>query len=205
MAEDKKPQSENQEQNVSEMKPDIKEYVEDDHELNTSRKSTGELEETFDSPILEPVSVDTDLMIENLTPYEAREYVIAWLQEEKRLKRLIAEHDAEIRKWENRVTLASEKGKEDLVQQASNKITELKNKKIKFESDLSDICAKSDILKEKLANMPKDLHTVDTDFLLMNIEHLVGQTIEEMTTDTIFDKLDSQKTLEELKKKMNKK
>mgnify|MGYP005858531565 FL=1 len=197
MAEEKK----NQEQNTS--PSDINEFV--NEEVKKDVIVPGEdPEHRFESPV-SGVSGDTDTMIENLNGPEAREYVIAWMQEQKRLEKMIAQHDVEIAKWANRVKLAEAKNMTDLVQEATAKVVELTGKKDTLAAELNQIKVKTDILKDKLARMPKNLKTVDTDFLLMDLEHLVGKTIEEMTTETIFDKLDSQRTIEELKQKMNKK
>jgi phage shock protein A len=163
-----------------------------------------EPEHNFVSPV-STGSGNTDTLIENLSPIEAREYVIAWMQEEKRLEKMIAQHDVEIGKWAARVKLAETKNLTELVSEATAKAKDLSGKKDILVGELNEIKVKTDILKNKLAGIPKNVKTVDTDFLLMNLEHLVGKTIEEMTTDTIFDKLDSQRTIEELKTKMNKK
>ena len=163
-----------------------------------------EPEHNFVSPV-STGSGNTDTLIENLSPIEAREYVIAWMQEEKRLEKMIAQHDVEIGKWAVRVKLAESKNLTELINEATAKVKDLSGKKDILVGELNEIKVKTDILKDKLARIPKNLKTVDTDFLLMNLEHMVGKTIEEMTTDTIFDKLDSQRTIEELKNKMNKK
>lgn len=191
------------EENNNNTSNDIKEYVSDTTKVD-QQKVNPIIEEKFESPILGNTG-DDDTKIENLSYEDAYDYVAAWIQEQKRLEKLIASQDVEIDKWATRVKLAEQKGLNDLVLEAKNKVNELLQKKQTYIKELDAIKVKTDILKDKLQRYPKDLRTVDADSLLLDIEHLLGKTFDQIKLDTIFDKFENQNMLEKLKAKMNEK
>jgi phage shock protein A len=151
-----------------------------------------------------PIDDNSDLMIENLSGAEAKEYVVAWMQEEKRLQREASELESLISLWQERVTLATSRNMQELAAEAQTKLSEFISKKDSLELELKELSSKTELLKEKLRNHKEDIRTVDADWLLMDLENMLGKTIADITTETAFDKLDAQKTLSELKEKMNK-
>jgi phage shock protein A len=181
---------------------DIKDYVNDNPKVDTGLNSINT--DTFESPIISNTG-DDDTKIENLTYEDAYDYVASWIQEQKRLERTIAFQDVEIDKWTKRVLLAEQKGLDDLVVESKNKLIEVTGKKQTLINELNAIKVKTDILKDKLQRFPKDLRTVDADALLMDIEHLLGKSSDEVKTDAIFQKFETQNMLEKLKAKMNEK
>jgi phage shock protein A len=141
---------------------------------------------------------DTD--IEGLDPQNAAEYVLAFVTTLKKTEMDLASAAEDATKWTRRVTLAVEKGEEELAGLARAKLAEVEGKKAALETELADLRLKVVILKEKLQRLRRRFQkSVDTDVLLAELEMLVGKK------DTLAETFKAEEAgvkVEELKKKM---
>ena len=144
---------------------------------------------------------DTDL--NGLDYQSAKEYVLLYITTLKKTDREIAKALSELRKWENRVKLVSEKGKDDLREIAEHKAEETKDMVKALNAERNELIVKVEHLKRNLLRVKADPeYSVDADKLLAEFQILLG---EEDTTVKRIKELEIDKSLDTLKEKLHKK
>ncbi|NOY10231.1 MAG: hypothetical protein GXP33_15465 [Spirochaetes bacterium] len=144
---------------------------------------------------------DTDL--NGLDYQSAKEYVLLYITTLKKTDREIGKALSELRKWENRVKLASEKGKDDLKEIAGQKAREAKETVKALNAERDELIVKVEQLKRNLLRVKAGPeYSVDADKLLAEFQMLLG---EEDTTGKGIKELEIDKSLDTLKEKLHKK
>lgn len=145
---------------------------------------------------------DTDLT--NLTPQDAREYVLAFLTTLKQTSHRREQVELELESWRARLKLAQDKGAADLAGKASGVVTQLEGKLATLTNEESELAGKVEALKENLRRLEiTGGRLVDTDLLQAELDMAVGEDkAAEMKTDDALRKAQAQTALEELKKKL---
>lgn len=142
--------------------------------------------------------------IRGLDPQEAKKYIVAVMATLKQTtaKRIQAEREVEI--WEKRVELAVEKGREDLVPGAQQKVDQLKE-------DISQLRGEELEYTEGMSRMRSQLRvlqaqptmTVDADLLAAQLDMMIGETEkEDAATEGKFRDAQADWALDDLKKRM---
>jgi len=117
---------------------------------------------------------DTDL--NGLDYQSAKEYVLLYITTLKKTDRETGKALSELRKWENRVKLASEKGNDDLREIAEHKAVEAKEKVRALNAERNELIVKVEHLKRNLLRIKADPeYSVDADKLLAEFEMLLGE------------------------------
>ncbi len=144
---------------------------------------------------------DTDL--NGLDYQSAKEYVLLYITTLKKTDRETGKAISELRKWENRVKLASEKGKDDLREIAEHKAIEAKDRVRALNAERNELIVKVEHLKRNLLRVKADpQYSVDAEKLLAEFQMLMG---EEDTTVKGLKELELDKSLDTLKEKLHKK
>jgi len=145
---------------------------------------------------------DTDLS--NLSPEEAREYVLAFLTTLKQTaaQRIAVTKDLET--WRARVALAQQKGAADLAAKAGAVVTGLEQKLSALDSEESELELTVQTLKQNLRRLEAmGRRLVDTDLLQAELDLAVGEEkAAEIRTDKALREAQAQADLEALKKKL---
>jgi phage shock protein A len=141
--------------------------------------------------------LDTD--IEGMTPAQASEYVLAFLTTLKQTEKALADATEETNTWTRRVTLARGKGDESLAAQAQARCSDCRTVQSNLETELADLKAKVNVLKDKLARLrATGARLVNTDALLAQLQMTAGEKDE---LDEAMKKEEADAALDELKKK----
>jgi hypothetical protein len=145
---------------------------------------------------------DTDLT--NLTPQDAREYVLAFLTTLKQTARQREQVEQEMETWRTRLKLAQDRGAADLAGKASGVLAQLEGKLATLEAEESELAGKVDALKQNLRRLEvTGQRLVDTDLLQAQLDMAVGEDkAAELKTDQALKDAQAQTALEELKKKL---
>ena len=145
---------------------------------------------------------DTDLS--NLTPEEAREYVLAFLTTLKQTAAQRIAVAADLETWRGRAKLAQEKGAADLAAKAATVVAGLEQKLAALEAEESELCLTVTTLKENLRRLEvAGPRLVDTDRLQAELDMAVGEEkAAELRTDKAIREAQAQAELEALKRKL---
>lgn len=100
-----------------------------------------------------------------MTTDQAREYVAAHLESLKLTEKKLAELDAEIAKWRDRVALARGKGTEDLAQAAEAEAARLEADRERIGAEADELRAQIDRMRHQLGALPAKERSVDPDLL----------------------------------------
>ncbi len=100
-----------------------------------------------------------------MTMDQAREYVAAHLESLKLTEKKLAELDAEIAKWRDRVALARGKGTEDLAQAAEAEAARLEADRERIGAEAAELRAQIDSMRRQLGSLPAKERSVDPDLL----------------------------------------
>ena len=145
---------------------------------------------------------DTDLS--NLTPQDAREYVLAFLTTLKQTSRQREQAAQELEAWRSRLKLAEEKGTADLASKAASVVRGLEAKHATLVAEEEELTAKVEILKQNLRRVEvTGTRLVDTDLLQAELDMAVGEeTKAAQATDEALRDAQANSALDELKKKL---
>lgn len=145
-----------------------------------------------------------DYDIEGLEPEDAKQYIVAVMATLKQTaaKRIQLERDLEM--WEKRVTLAVEKGRQDLVEGAQNRVEQIKEDIARLRGEELEYTNGLDRMRSQLkALQSQPKMSVDVDLLSAQMEMMIGEREKaESETDEKFRKAEADWALDELKRKM---
>ena len=99
--------------------------------------------------------VDTDLMIDNLSYEDARDYVLGFLIAEKKAKAQLREKEQELNKWNERLAFAEKKGLTETLEDVKRQLHFLVDEKAKLTAEIEALHRKIVVLKEKLDRKAK--------------------------------------------------
>jgi len=139
---------------------------------------------------------DTDLTGLDLSA--AKEYILAYAVDVKRLEKEIADAGADLERWKARLALAEGKlGAGDqamaaLVQAARSKVEEAGGKLAFLESELADLRSRVARMTAQLPAIKARERSVDPDRLLAELQMMTGELLGERSLDAEFAKLDSE-------------
>ena len=142
--------------------------------------------------------------IRELEPEDAKKYIIAVMATLKQTtaKRIQLERDLEL--WEKRVNLALENGRQELIEGAQRRVTQI-------QEDLGRLRAEEHEYSEGLSRMRSQLRmieaqpklSVDVDLLTAQMDMMLGEEEKaESETKEKFREAEADIALEELKKRM---
>lgn len=120
---------------------------------------------------------DTDLR--GLDFATAREYLMAFATDAKRLGTEIGQAREELATWEKRAALALEKGRTDLETAARAKASEIAQRVADREAEKAELETKLRRMKEKLPGIRASERSVDADLLLAELQMMTGTLLDE--------------------------
>lgn len=126
------------------------------------------------------MSDDTDLT--GLDLAQAKEYILAFAIEAKRLEKEAAALGQELRLWESRITLAEGKSMPELAAAARSKTAEIEGKIATLEAERSDIRSKVEAMRLRLPAIRAAERSVDPDRLLAELQLMTGELLGDATT-----------------------
>jgi phage shock protein A len=139
----------------------------------------------------------------------AKEYILGLSSTLKLTEKEIQKLGEEVSRWEGRVKLAQEKGRDDLFQEATKEGLRVKNRKAELENEAAELKANIESLKAQLLILPAKERSIDPDLLEQGLLILAGRMPgdeKEAERDRNFEKLEKEASadaaLEELKAKM---
>lgn len=138
--------------------------------------------------------------ISGMDAASAKEYVVAVLATLKQTVAKRIELTTELEKWQERVRLAGEHGREDLAGEAVAKAEQVKEDILRIQLEEKELKKELDIVKGQLEWIKRQPQlSIDADFLLAQLQMVVGEQ------DELADKFkdaEAENELERLKKEM---
>jgi len=130
----------------------------------------------------------------------AKEYVVAVLSTLKQTAAKRIELTKELEKWQARVRLAEEHGRNELADEASARVGQIREDVVRIQAEESELKKELDIVKGQLEWIKKQPQlSIDAEYLLAQLEMVVGER------DELADKFKDAEAageLERLKKEM---
>jgi phage shock protein A len=141
-----------------------------------------------------------DESLEGLDLAAAREYILAYAVDAKRIEKEISEAKAEAGRWADRKTLAEGKlaaGDQSmaaLAQAAASKAADFEGKAATLASERDELLAKVERMRQKLPMLGSRERSVDPDLLLAQLQMVTGELLGELSpsSDAQFAKLESE-------------
>lgn len=99
--------------------------------------------------------VDRDLLIDDMSYQDARQYVLNFLISEKKTKAALAEKEQDLNTWNERLAFAEKRGMTEQADKARHHLHVLIQEKEKIAAELAALQRKTIILKEKLEDKAK--------------------------------------------------
>ena len=96
------------------------------------------------------VEVDSDLLIDDLSYQDAREYVMGFLTAEKKTERLLQEKQQDLDRWNERLAYAEKQGTTEQVERIARELHVLIQERDTLRTEREQLHRKNIILKEKL-------------------------------------------------------
>lgn len=156
------------------------------------------------APTASFVTVDTDLLIDDLSYKDAYEYVVRFMTSEKQTSAELKTKEQEVNLWNERLAFAEKKGDLALANQAKQRLHFLIQEKMKMTADLEELHRKNIVLKEKLQLKAKTDGTPTTarsEQLLADLEQISG--VEEYKINEAIKAQSVEDELGKLKSKLN--
>jgi hypothetical protein len=147
--------------------------------------------------------VDRDLLIDNMSYEDARQYVMNFLISEKKTRTALLEKEQELNTWNERLAFAEKKGLTEQAQKAQHHLHFLIQEKNTLSAELAALQRKNIILKEKLQDLAKtaDLpSTAHAEQLLSDLEQLAD--VEEYKLQEAMKQQEAEDELAKLKTKL---
>jgi hypothetical protein len=170
---------------------------------DTAYSNTSEPEPQVKTEVSVPPEVDRDLLIDNMSYEDAREYVKSFLISEKKTKTALLEKEQELTTWNERLAFAEKKGLTEQAQKAQQHLHFLIQEKDKLAAELAALQRKNIILKEKLQDLAKtaDLpSTAHSEQLLSDLGQLAD--VEEYKLQEAIKQQEAEDELAKLKAKL---
>ncbi|AEF81078.1 PspA/IM30 family protein [Leadbettera azotonutricia] len=146
-----------------------------------------------------------------MEPLAAKDYILQFITTLKLTEKQSEELESEERKWESRVSLASEKNEEALQKEARNELERVKAKRLTLKEEIAELGTQIENMRSQLPFLAARQRSIDPDLLeqelLIALGHMPGDE-KIAATDREFSKLEKEKSaqdaLEELKARMKK-
>ena len=139
----------------------------------------------------------------------AKEYILGYISTLKLTEKEIEGLKEEQAKWERRVNLAREQGKDDLLKGAEEEMEKITKRRMELENEAADLKVRISNLKQQLAVLPARERSIDPDLLEQELLILSGRMPgeeKEAERDRAFEKLEKETSadaaLEALKARM---
>ena len=148
--------------------------------------------------------VDRDLMIDDLSYADARDYVLKFLTSEKKTVKALQEKEQELQKWNERLAFVERSGSPDQLQQVKSHLHRLIQERDALKAEKEALQRKTTILKEKLQAKPKDAEVVSSsraERLLADFEQLVD--VNEYKLNEAMKEQEAEDELAKLKAKLS--
>ena len=102
------------------------------------------------------VEVDKDLLIDELSYQEAREYVMSFLVAEKKTEKLLKEKQLDLDRWNERLAYAEQQGTGEQLERVKRELHALIRERESLRAERDQLHRKNIVLKEKLKAKPQD-------------------------------------------------
>ena len=147
--------------------------------------------------------VDRDLLIDNMSYEDARQYVMSFLITEKKTRAALLEKEQELHTWNERLAFAEEKGLTEQAEKARHHLHFLIQEKDKLSAEFAALQRKNVILKEKLQDLAKTAglpSTAHAEQLLSDLEQLAD--VDEYKLQEAMKQQEAEDELAKLKAKL---
>lgn len=151
-------------------------------------------------------NVDADLMIDELSYEDAREYVMRFLVAEKKTEKLLQEKQQQFNTWNERLAYAEKQGTPEQVDRVKRELHILIQERDKLTAERDELHRKNIILKEKLQLKTKNADGSSSsraERLLSDFEQLVD--VEEYKLQEAMKEQEAEDELAKLKAKLSNK
>ncbi len=147
--------------------------------------------------------VDRDLLIDNMSYQDARQYVLNFLISEKKTKAALTEKEQELNTWNERLGFAEKKGLTEQAEKAKHHLHLLIQEKQTLAAELAALQRKNIILREKLDHLAKTdgiPTSAHAEQLLTDLGQLAD--VDEYKLNEAMKQQDAEDELAKLKAKM---
>lgn len=144
-----------------------------------------------DGPQEKPEYSDVDSgLLSGMSYEDAKDYVLRHVTTEQQLRKEIGEIEENLSKWQKRLELAAASNREELVSQAQEQVTALKEKKQTIEFELFPLETDIPRMKKELQKLAAFKPQVNATMLNEALENLVGKDtiVEEKVKKELLDK-----------------
>lgn len=151
-------------------------------------------------------NADADLMIDDLSYEDAREYVMHFLVAEKKTEKLLQEKQQQFNTWNERLAYAEKQGTPEQVERIKRELHMLIQERDKITVERDDLHRKNIIFKEKLQLKTKNADGSSdsrAERLLSDFEQLVD--VEEYKLQEAMKEQEAEDELAKLKAKLSNK
>ena len=107
----------------------------------------------------------------------AKDYILAYAVDAKRLDKDIAAEKAELERWQGRITLAEGKSMAALAQAARSKAEESTAKIASLEAERAQLGSKIERMREQLPMIKARERSIDPDRLLAELQMMTGELL----------------------------
>lgn len=145
---------------------------------------------------------DTDLSGMNFA--SAKEYILEFITTLKQIEKEIEIENESLLVWKKRISLAEQKGLNDLKSAAENQAMEIETKILNLKKNHEELTHKISIMKAKLPLVSASEKSVDSDLLLAELEMITGQALnsDELKMEKELKKVEADAEVEAALKKL---
>jgi phage shock protein A len=141
----------------------------------------------------------------------AREYILHFITTLKLTEKKIQEMDAELIKWNSRISLARDQGNADLVLEAEKAAGEIKGRRDQMIGEAAELKGQIELMRKQIPGLAARERSIDPDLLEQELLIATGRLPgdeEKAKTDRLFRDIEQKNSadtaLEALKEKMAK-
>ncbi len=147
--------------------------------------------------------VDPDLMIDDLSYTDAKNYVMRFLTAEKRTEKMLQQKQEDFNKWNERLAFVEKQGTPEQLEKVKRELNVLISERDKLKAEFAALQRKNMILKEKLQHKAKDVGIPSSAFaeqLLRDFDQLVD--VEDYKLQEAMNEQAAEDELAKLKAKL---
>ena len=147
--------------------------------------------------------VDSDLMIDDLSYQDAKEYVMRFLITEKKTEKLLSEKQQEFNTWNERLAFAKKSGTPEQIEMVERELHALIRERDQLVAEREALHRKNIILKEKLQSKAQEAGIPSSSYaeqLLADLEDL--SDVEEYKLKEAMKEQEAEDELAKLKAKL---
>ncbi|MBD3308763.1 hypothetical protein GF339_20320 [candidate division KSB3 bacterium] len=152
----------------------------------------------------DPIQVDQDLLIEDLSYQDAKDYVMRFLIAEKKLERQLHDKQRELEKWNERLAVAEKNNTPQQLEDVKRHLHRLIQERDTLAAERDTLHRKNVVLKEKLQHMAHNAGAAASaraEKLLSDFEQLVD--VDEYKLQEAMKDQEADEELAKLKAKLN--